>query len=197
MVLASIQPIADNIFTIQQLTEKFDLDVAVGDQLDIVGQWVGVGRQITVPLGNVYFSFDVNGLGFDQGNWFAPFDPVSGIVLLPDQNYRTLLRARIARNVWDGSIPGAYSIWDTVFAGTGIGILIQDLENMHMIMALTGNVPDAVTLALFTGGYLSMKPEGVMIDAYMTPTVPNNPYFGFDVENSNISGFDVGAWGAV
>jgi len=195
MVGAVLQPIADSMSVMASFAAAFDVDVAVGDQLDIIGQWVGVSRNIAVPLVGVYFSLDTVGVGFDEGTWYSPFNPSSGLVVLPDADYRTLIRARIARNQWDGSIPGAYSVWNTAFSGTGIGILIQDLENMHMIQALTGPIPNAVTSALFRGGYLNMKPDGVHIDAYLTPTVPDAPYFGFDVENSAISGFDIGGWG--
>ena len=164
-------------------------------QLDVLGLWIGANRQLSTPLTNVYFSFDVDGLGFDQGTWYSQFQPTNQFVFLSDDQYRLLLRARIANNNWDGTTPGAYAIWDQVFFGTGYGILIQETSVMHMLFALTGNVPDAVTLALFTGGYLNIKPAGVKIDAFVTPTVPDTPYFGFDVENTSISGFDVGAWG--
>jgi hypothetical protein len=195
MVQNVVQSFADDIFVLEQMPGLFDVDVAVGTQLDTVGQWVGVSRDIAVPLIGVYFSFDDASLGFDTGTWFSDFNPITGVVHLDNEAYRTLIRARIANNQWDGTIPGAYAVWDTVFAGTGVSLLIQDLENMHMILALTGPVPNAVTLALFKGGYLSIKPAGVKIDAFLTPTVPNTPYFGFDVQNSSISGFDVGAWG--
>lgn len=195
MVQNVVQGIANDIAVMRGMPNLFDLDVAVGAQQDVIGEWVGVSRQISVPLTGVYFTLDNPNLGFDYGTWFSDFNPVTGVVLLDDTAYRTLLRARIANNQWDGTIPGGYEIWDTVFSGTGIGLLIQDLENMHMVMALTGAVPDAVTLALFKGGYLNIKPAGVKIDAFLTPTVPDTPYFGFDVENSSISGFDVGAWG--
>jgi hypothetical protein len=195
MVQNVVQSFADMIAVMESMPGLYDVDVATGSQQDTIGLWIGVGRDIAVPLTGVYFSFDDVSLGFDSGTWFSDFNPITGVVHLDDNSYRILQRGRIANNQWDGTIPGAYSVWDTIFAGTGIGILIQDLENMHMILALTGPVPDAVTLALFKGGYLSIKPAGVKIDAYLTPTVANAPYFGFDVENSAISGFDVGAWG--
>lgn len=195
MVRAVVQPIADGILLMSKFYEDFDLDVATGAQLDVVGRWVGVGREISIPLTDVYFTLDNPLLGFDQGTWYSPFNPITGLVILPDEDYRTLIRARIANNQWDGTIPGAYEVWETVFAGTGTGLLIQDFGNMHMIMALTGPIPNAVTLALFRGGYLNLKPAGVKIDAYMTPSVSNAPFFGFDVENNSIAGFDVGAWG--
>lgn len=195
MVENNVQPYADNIAVTQIMITLFDVDIAVGDQLDIIGQWIGVSRKISVPLVGVYFTLDNPLLGFDQGSWYASFNPLTGLVVLSDSAYRTLLRSKIANNQWNGTVNGAYDIWDIAFAGSGLGILIQDLENMHMIMALTGVIPDAVTLALFTGGYLSIKPAGVKIDAYLTPTVTNVPYFGFDIQNSSISGFNVGAWG--
>lgn len=194
MLTALLTPFVETQELLAHLSLDFDVDTAVGSQLDVVGMWVGVSRVISTPLTGVYFSFDTAGVGLDQGTWFNEFDPVDGLTVLPDDAYRTLLRARIANNQWDGTIPGAYEVWDSAFSGTGVGILIQDYGNMHMLFALTGPVPDALTLSLFTGGYLNVKPAGVQIDDYATPSVPDVPYFGFDVENDAIAGFDVGAW---
>lgn len=63
-----------------------------------------------------------------------------------------------------------------------------------MDIALLGPTPDAVTYALFVGGYLSLIPAGVGVNNYYLPTVPNEPVFGFDAQNSGIAGFDTGAW---
>lgn len=195
MISATLQPVADLQANVLKFPDAFDLDLAAGVQLDTLGLWIGASRQLSVPLTGVYFSFDTDDLGFDQGTWQSQFQPSNQFVFLSDDQYRLLLRARIANNNWDGTVPGAYAIWDTVFAGTGYGILIFQPSVMHIAFALTGNVPDVVTLALFTGGYLSIKPAGVQIDAFITPTVPDTPYFGFDVQNDNIAGFDTGAWG--
>lgn len=172
----------------------YDIDTAVGQQLDRIGEWVGISRNLSLPLGNVYFSFDATGLGFDQGAWQGPFDPTAGLVALPDNQYRILLYATIAANNWDGTVPGAYVAWNTIFSTLGYSILIQDSQDMMMSLVLLGPVPDAVTLALFTGGYLNLRPAGVGIDGYYFPSITGVPIFGFDAENSSISGFDVGAW---
>jgi uncharacterized protein DUF2612 len=190
-----VQPIADIIALLEGMPGLFDLDDAVGAQLDIVGLWVGVTRNVTVPLPNVYFSLDQAGVGLGEGTLKGPFDPQTGLIALPDDTYRTLLRARIASNHWDGTIPGAYAAWNALFADTGFGILIQDGNNMSMVYALTGPVPDAVTLALFTGGQLSLKPAGVRISNFITPSVPNAPYFGIGIENAAIAGLDAGTFG--
>jgi hypothetical protein len=190
IVLDGVVDGRDKIETVPAL---YDLDDAVEQQLDTVGLWVGRDRDLAVPLTDVYFSLDIDGLGLDQGTLQGPFDPTTGLVRLPDDAYRTLLRATIAANQWDGSIPQAYVIWDTLFAATGTSILIQDNGDMSMFFALSGPEPDAVTLALLTGGYLALKPAGVGISAYFVPSVPDTPFFGLDVENDAIAGLDVGA----
>lgn len=191
----TLQPLADIIYLLNSLSAKFDLDVAAGTQLDAIGAWVGVSREISQPLTGVYFTLDSATLGLDQGSLLGPFDPTNALVSLPDDAYRTLIRARIAANSWDGTVPGAYAAWNTLFAGTGFGILIQNLGGMHMLYALTGPAPDAVTQALFSGGYLNIKPTGVQIDFYMTPATPGVPYFGLDSDSPVIAGLDVGAFG--
>jgi hypothetical protein len=194
MLTVTFQPIADIIAVLESIPLAYDLDVAVGSQLDTDGVWVGISRNITVPLEGVFFSWDVPGLGWGEGNWITSIDATQ-LVSLPDSQYRTLLFAKIAANHWNGSIPGAYAVFDTIFAGTGFGVLIQDLQGMHMSMALTGPIPDAVTQALFTNGFFNLKPAGVRLDKYYLPPKPNVPYFGFGVENDNIAGWGVGYWG--
>lgn len=185
-----------NVFMLA-LTQAYDLDYATGPRLDAVGAWVGASRTLSTPLTGVYFSFDTAGLGFDEGTWKGPFDPSTALVVLPDDAYRTLIRAKIVANQWDGTVAGAYAAYAILFEGKPYSVLIQDYNNMHMLLALVGPAPDAVTLALFTGGYLDLKPVGVRIDAYAQQSVPDTPYFGFDVQNSSIAGFDTGAFAAL
>ena len=171
----------------------YDIDQAVATQLDAVGLWVGASRNLSVPLTGVYFSLDVAGLGLDQGVIQGPFDPTTGLVSLPDEQYRILLYATIAANNWDGTVPGAYAAFNTIFEPLGFSILIQDYQNMTMGIALIGPTPDAVTLALFKGGYLNLIPAGVGVAFYFQQSIPGVPVFGLDAENSSIAGLDVGA----
>lgn len=193
VVAAVCQGHADNIALLQSLPQAFDIDSAIGVQLDAVGQWVGVSRYVASPLSGVYFALDTPGVGFDQGIWWAPGEPTSGVTALPDDIYRLLLKARIIANQWDGTIPGAYAAWNALFAGQGLQILIQDNGDMTMTLALTGATNNPTFRALFSGGYLDLRPAGVEIDGYLYPSA-DAPIFGFDVENSSIAGFDVGAW---
>jgi len=190
-----IQTLVDDQVIIADMPHLFDLDSAIGDQEDKLGQWVGASRTLKVPLSGVYFTLDVDGLGLDQGVLQGPFDPNTYLTNLPDEAFRLLLRAKVLNNKWDGTTPSAYAIWAALFADSGLGILIQDTCQMHMILALTGPLPDILTLSLFLGGYLNVRPDGVAIDYYMTPGVPSTPYLGLDLESSVISGLDVGSFG--
>ncbi len=191
-VAASVQPFADVLATLTALPAAFDIDQAVGTQLDIVGLWVGVSRQLLEPLTGVYFSFDTIGLGFDQGTWQGPFDPTSGLVSLPDDAYRALLYATIGSNQWDGTIPGAYGVWQLLF-GSSERILIQDFGDMSMLTALMDKSANATINALFTTGAIRLKPAGVQLITAV-PSVALAPLFGFDVQNASISGWDSGCW---
>jgi len=101
---ALVQPIVDQMNVLQSMPAKFDLDNSVGVQLDDVGLWVGVSRKIRTPLTGIYFSFDIAGLGFDQGTWKGPFDPDTGLTVLDDDTYRLVIRAKIGANHWDGTL---------------------------------------------------------------------------------------------
>lgn len=193
MVAAVAQCFVDQINVMQSIPAAFDLDTAVGVQLDAVGLWAGITRQLKLPL-NVYFSLDTVNLGFDQGSWQGPFDPSAGLVSLDDATFRTLIRAKIAANSWDGTIPGAAAAYANLLNGSGSYIFIQDNMDMTMTVGISGAIPSAVLRALISGGYLHLKPEGVRVNYYFVASVNNTPLFGFDVENSYISGFDVGSW---
>lgn len=192
-IALTLQPFADASAFLASLPTAFDLDIAIGAQLDAVGQWVGISRRIATPIAGVYFSLDTAGLGFDQGVWQGPFDPTEGLVSLDDNSYRTLLRAKIAANNWDGTLAGALAVLSLVLIGkTGL-LYIEDRQDMSMIIGLAGTLPDAVTQALISPRYLHVTPAGVHAD-FLRTSSSGSPIFGFDVDNSYIGGFDNGAW---
>ena len=194
---ALLQPVVAVQNLIAGTPAAFDLDTAAGAQLDAVGQWVGRTRQVNIPLGTVYFSFDTTGLGWDQGDWEPPYAPSSGVTSLNDHFYRILLRAVIAANQWDGTLKAAISDYGLLFdSGTvpGTILIVQDNQDMTITLGIAETLPDPVFTALLDGGYFPMKPAGVTMN-FMFVSVNNMPLFGFDVENAGISGWDTGAWG--
>ncbi len=175
------------------LVNKFDLDLAVGVQLDDVGRWVGLSRRLRTPLTGVYFEWDgAADVGWESGIWQGVFDPTTGLVSLPDDIYRILLRAKIAANHWDGTIPGAILVWETAFNG-GQSIVIQDNQDMTMVIGFVGPPLSAVEQALLVDGYLPLKPAGVRISYYAIP-VNEGPIFAWDAESPELDGWDIGSW---
>ncbi|KAA9370919.1 DUF2612 domain-containing protein [Ochrobactrum quorumnocens] len=193
-ISALVEPLSGGQVFVSHLPKDFDLDVAIGSQLDIVGEWVGRTRYVQTPIPNVWFSFDVEGVGFDQGTWRYVYDLDAGMTRLDDDHYRILLRAKIAANQWDGTIPGAKAVLDPVF-GEGTHVFIQDHMDMSMTIGVSGQIPSAVTLALLAGGYIPLKPSGVRVN-YLVVSVNQTAMFGFDMDTELIAGFDVGSWGA-
>jgi hypothetical protein len=177
----------------QMASTLFDLTTPpVGNQLDIIGQWVGVSRVVNVPISGVYFTWDGTdpSVGWDFGSW-QPASAPSTVTSLPDDAYLNLILAKIAANNWDGTTTGAYAIWAQVFPQ--YRILIQDNCNMTYDLAVVGGIVDSLTLALITGGYIQLRPEGVRIDKYFV-SIDTSPLFCWDVETTICKGWDEGSW---
>lgn len=193
MIRALTAGLADTTNALLSMPNKFHLDEAEGVQLDAVGEWIGVTRYLTTPLVGVYFSWDDTTLtGWESGTWKALFDPDSGLTTLPDDAYRSLLRARAVANAWNGSMPSAAEIWEAVF-GVGQTVIIQDNQDMSMIVGFVGSPLGAVQQALLTGGYIPLKPAGVRI-TYYAVSVDTNPLFGWDADTPVLNGWEVASW---
>lgn len=193
-VAAGVSPLAKVQAVLKSLITELDIDSAVGVQLDKIGEWVGRSRRIDTPLVGVYFAWDdLASSGWDSGVWKDIYDPDSGLVDLPDDAYRTLLKAKVAANNWDGTIPQAYEVWTAAF-GTDTFLLIQDNQDMSMVVGIAGQPLSIVEQALLTNGYIPLKPEGVRIEYYAVAPAAG-PLFAFDVEPSGgAAGWDAGQW---
>lgn len=193
MMTADVSPALRIQELLSSFTTLFDVDAAAGDQLDIIGQWVGISRNVTIPIAGVYFSWDGDyTLGWDYGSWQNSLAPTD-ITVLPDDAYRTLIKAKIAANKWDGTTDGAYVIWDALFST--VTILIQDHQDMSYDLVFVGGIVDSLTLALIQGGYIQLKPEGVRVNQYVVP-IDDGPLFAWDVSpTAYLDGWDAGSWG--
>ena len=203
-----LQPLVDIQALINSLPGLFDLDVCVGVQEDATGLWAGITRQVPVPVPNPWFSFDTPGLGFDQGFWQGPFEGVA-LASLDDATFRRLIRAKIAANNCNGLQPAILACltayFDPVdFPTTLIGVYDATdpvganglkASGPQMGVVIAGTIPNVVDLSILGQLLIPFKPAAVGI-VWGVTTIAGNSVFGFDVENSFISGFDVGAWGA-
>lgn len=160
MVANVCQPWADMIALAQATPNLYDIDQATGAQLDAIGLWVGLPRTIQTPL-LVYFSWDTDNLGWDQGNWYGTGQPVNYTVSMDDGTYRIMLKAKIAANQWDGSTEQYLNDFQIIFAGTGITITFVDNQNDTIDVYFSAK-PSALLIGLLQNGYLPLRPAGVL-----------------------------------
>ena len=192
-VAAGVSPLVKVQAVLKSLIAEFDIDSAVGVQLDKIGEWVGFPRQISVQLIDVYFAWDENEqVGWDSGRWKDQYDPDTGPTYLTDEEYRTLLKAKISFNRWRGSASEAYDVWEQAF-DDGSFILIQDGNDMSMRIAIAGKELSIIEKKLIVGGGILMKPEGVRISDVVF-TKSDSPIFCFDADSSRLAGWDKGNW---
>ncbi|HDG5313199.1 DUF2612 domain-containing protein [Pantoea dispersa] len=198
----STRPLTDASTALQGLITAFDIDSAVGAQLDILGEWIGRTRIVSQPISGVYFSFDTDGLGWDQGIWQGPYDPDAGYTSLSDDTYRIVLKAKIAINNWNGQNDTLPPILETALEGSGLKMQIVDNQDMTIsVWVFPEEDISQVSLELIAAirqGYLTVKAAGVWAGDIQTPSIETpsvgNRFFGFDMDNEFIAGFDDGAW---
>lgn len=125
-----IQNLANTLHT------YFDIDTAVGKQLDMLGSIVGVSRLL-------------------------PFQPISGNPLLDDENYRFLIKAQILRNVWDGTNQNIYDIWNNLH--DDIFLSIKDNQDMTVSVLFIGVLND-LQKEMIEYGIIIPKAQGVKMN---------------------------------
>lgn len=176
------------------LPRVFDLDEAIGVQLDKVGEWIGYTRNVVYPLPHAWFSFDDEARGWDKGRWRIPEDPKIGTIVLDDDLYRQLLRAKVKLNQWDGLQASANAIYSTFLNSPATYAFVQDNHDGTQYLGISGEIPPLQYLVMLSLDYLPARPAGVSSTTYVT-SVNKAPLFGFDVQNEKIAGWDDGAWG--
>lgn len=174
-----------NTQLMNSLPGLFDLDTAVGQQLDFVGQWIGVTRNLSPSINNVFMSWGTPGLGWTQGYWQG-IGAQNGITVLPDGEYRAILYAQVVLNQWDGDIPDALAALQKALPNNGF--FIQDNQNMTMTLGITGTITPLVQ-ALVTRGYFNIRPCGVQLTT-STTTV----FFSWGMNTATNAGWSTGSW---
>lgn len=165
MLAAFIQKLDDISTLADSIDAAFDLDLAVGLQLDILGQIIGVARTL-------------------------PFQPNYGASpILTDTNYRILLKATVGKNHWDGQQDSLYPLWHVLFPDAILAIHDNHWMDMDVFVGFPN--ASAIFVDLIEHGYIVPRPEGVLQRIYLGPPFP---LFGFDYDDPYVSGFDRGYW---
>jgi hypothetical protein len=164
----------------QNITNFYDLiwnvDTAQGYGLDVWGRIVGVTRNIVTQTtgSGVYLGFEEAGTswtGFGpapgQGGFYGVENTITSVTTLQDSDFRKLILAKAAANIWDGSIPGANAILLALFPGRG-ATYVLDNQNMSMSYIFTFALTTAEQAIVQHGGVLP-QPAGVVITVQIVP----------------------------
>jgi hypothetical protein len=143
---------SDDIYaTAVYLDEEFDLDLAIGAQEDVLGILVGASRDLD----------------------FQP--QTQATATLNDEDYRILLKAKVAKNLWKGGIDDLQRIWRTLFDQD---IVIIDNQDMSIEVQIR-NVPSSVVQEMIARGMIVPKPQSVRINYNFVRDLDSALYFAF------------------
>jgi len=150
------------------LPHAFDLDNAAGAQLDIVGKWVGQPRAVSGVLTLGYFGFSDNivaepfgeeGNPSIGGRFYEEGEPFTSTSVLADPEYRTVLRAKIVRNHYDGRTDEIEQALEYIFAAPAH---VRDAGNLSIDIVVNAPI-SLVGQSLLTNFDLLPRPAGVSI----------------------------------
>lgn len=163
-VAAMVSPLVALANVMRGFPQDFDVDTAVGKQLDTIGLWVGRTRKVAVPLEGVFFTWDdLTTDGWDAGVWQGEFESPFTLNTLNDSQFRKVLYGKISANNWKGDVAGAYATLRAAFGANGT-ILILDNQDMTQTVLVNVGALTAVERALLFGGHVPIKPAGVRIN---------------------------------
>lgn len=175
-----------------EISPAFNIDTAAGEQLDIIGKYVGVDRDVQVADTRPYFGFVTadyptepqNPNGFviaasltinANGVWYETEFTNQSVSQLSDYQYRQLIKIKIATNSSDNTMASLQALIATFFDGQ-----LQVRDNKDMTMAYFYGL--AIQLPLSVLQTYLPRPMGVGI------TVDRN--ISFDVTLNAVPAFN-------
>ena len=194
--------------SINNMIVAFEVDNASTAQLDILGQIVGVSRQL---------KFEPSAVAIGEVICPSPAEIASGEVypiiytptpdklastpmltgyppaeigegnLLDDEVFRLMIKARIIQNAWKGTIGELYDLWDAVM-GANKKLSIEDLQDMSYNIVLQGDYT-RLEEELIIHAYVIPKPEGVRINVLTFVSTDGLPLFSYDYNTMRYSGY--------
>ena len=144
-----------------------NVETAQGYGLDCWGRIVVAPRTLAIATIGPTEAFGFNEPGNDWvGFGQAPFTQGSSSattnVTLTDEQYRPLVLAKAATNIWDGSIPGLNSILLALYSGRGTPY-VQDGLNMGMTYVFDFALTPLDNAVIQNSGVLP-APAGIVIN---------------------------------
>ena len=168
----------------------FDIETAIGAQLDILGKYIGFSRRIVGEIPRTWFEMveyttynpvtiypgfmDYTDLTINADTQFYRYIYLSNSVSdLTDDEYRYMLKLKMSLNSCNNTL---YEIQNILFEFFGYDIICYDLKNMFISYSVLASKSYFVLLAISQG--LLPKPMGVGISGVFE-VVDQDLLFGF------------------
>ena len=169
--------------------DMWNIDTAEKYSLDVLGRIFGVSRSSVSLTEKEHLTYyeKTGGLGWGLGRWYRSGEALRETILLTDQEFRFLIKARIWKLYQN---PSLGYLTDALQALTGNDAYIVDNGNMTM-KVYYGNTIALDNFIKFAIENLDIlpRPVGVMY----TYEQAGVKYFGFNGEEfDNNYGFDIG-----
>lgn len=181
------------------IANAFDIETAEGVQLDILGKYIGLNRQVAVELERPYwrlalsesYSSAVVGLidsvdsEINAGSvWYKTSFAGESFYTMTDFQYRTMLMLKIVLNSSDNTLS---SIAETLFDFFGTDVLVYDAKDMTLSYAVNPAASSTLVLAAQLG--LLPKPQGVGISGLWKNYGALFAFADSSENNGNVTGF--------
>ena len=168
---------------------SWDIDTAEGYNLDVLGRIFGVSRTSISMTEKDYLTYyeQTGGLGWGRGRWYRAGEAFRETILLTDQEFRFLIKARIWKLYQNPSLD---YLTDALQALTGDDAYIVDNGNMTMKIYYGAEVL-LDSFIKFAIENLDILPRPVAVG--YTYEQAGVKYFGFNGEEfENNYGFGIG-----
>ncbi len=183
-----------------EVSAAFDIDTAVGPQLDVLGEYIGFSRVIPSQVPRDYFTVvDYNDVqpqtGFTDytdglinagSSFYLYIFQNTSFYTLADPEYRPLLKLKIVLNTSDNTL---YTIDNLLWAFFGDTLVVYDQADMTLTYFVTGSASRTAILAVSQS--LLPKPMGVRITAVFQVLGPTNVFSFqlYEYETGSTTGF--------
>jgi len=136
MVKAYLDILQDTYTLIAAIDNKFNLDTAIGVQLDAIGQIVGAKRKLD-------------------------FEPDYANTLLSDEDYRAYIRAVITLNQWDGTTETLNELLANAIST--YTFVLHDYQDMSVLAEFRGD-GSIVEMEMLNHGLYAPNAQGVGVN---------------------------------
>lgn len=133
-VLSFLDMVSPSVDILNEFETIFNLEDAVGDQLDKLGNLVGISRELPKEIEDVPS-------------------------ILSDASYRKVIKSRIFMNHWNGTREELEVILSNIFPDLPYEIV--DDQNMEYAVSIVDPTLDDESRALIENGFILPKPSGV------------------------------------